>query len=270
MNEDKDKDVSFACNKDDKTIRQSDTVCKPARDYTYEGLAWRKSNIHCCWGRCTTDTRYPKRSPPGTFFIPFPKIGRFKEDMTDWEKNRETERTLKSTRWAQACGRNNFTVEQVNRNTYICSLHFVGGKGPTEEHPNPLIASPVSDSRKGKQKASTERLFFLKEKEKQAPITDVLNVPSSHDDKVDSAVEQEIIGGHISDYKEEDLMVNCNGKSIKNSYEKDVSGVQIENNILTNSMTSNSHPPGNMSYEVLSSADRSKYFIAFPSNEGIL
>ena len=36
------------------------------------------------------------------------------------------------------CGRKYFTIHDVKKDTYICSLHFIGGKGPTDEHPDPV------------------------------------------------------------------------------------------------------------------------------------
>ena len=29
-----------------------------------------------------------------------------------------------------------FTIDKITKDTYICSLHFVGGNGPTEEDLN--------------------------------------------------------------------------------------------------------------------------------------
>lgn len=42
---------------------------------------------------------------------------------------------------AKACGRKDFGVDNITKHTYVCSKHFVGGKGPTAEHPNPLPAA---------------------------------------------------------------------------------------------------------------------------------
>ena len=81
---DTDLDTTFAYNLDG----EPSWLCEkqPVKSYAYEGLSWRKSALHCCWGTCSTDTRYPERSPPGTYLIPFPKLGRSKEGMTEWEK----------------------------------------------------------------------------------------------------------------------------------------------------------------------------------------
>ena len=63
--------------------------------------------------------------------------------MTEWEKNRGKEKTLKCQRWVIACGRKGFTTNNVKKDTYICSIHFEGGKGPTMKYPNPIKAEPL-------------------------------------------------------------------------------------------------------------------------------
>ena len=93
------------------------------------------STRHCCWGECKTDSRYPDKWPNSLkelqqsgkkVFIPFPKPSQ------DIEKCK---------RWLVACSRQFFTEEKISRNTYICALHWPGGKGPTAETPDPLKAN---------------------------------------------------------------------------------------------------------------------------------
>ena len=93
------------------------------------------STKHCCWGECKTDSRYPDKWPNSLkelqqsgkkVFIPFPKPSQ------DIEKCK---------RWLVACSRQFFTEEKISRNTYICALHWPGGKGPTAETPDPLKAN---------------------------------------------------------------------------------------------------------------------------------
>ena len=84
---------------------------------------------HCCYGVCNSDSRYPERPEmAGVFFLTFPK------PLTKREK---------CLRWIKACGRphDTFNIQKINRATYICSLHFVGRKGPTAEHPDPIPAT---------------------------------------------------------------------------------------------------------------------------------
>ena len=95
---------------------------------------------HCSWGLCKSDSRFPENLPPGTEFIRFPKPGKIKKSMTKWEEEQQMQRTEKAKRWVHACGRKNFTVDKIRGHTYICSLHFIGGKGPTIDNPEPLNA----------------------------------------------------------------------------------------------------------------------------------
>ena len=46
--------------------------------------------------------------------------------------------TEKCLRWVESCGRKYFTIKNVTKDTYMCSLHFVGGNGPTDEYPDPI------------------------------------------------------------------------------------------------------------------------------------
>ena len=90
---------------------------------------------HCCWGKCNNDSRYPERLPDSLkemlkngqkAFIPFPKP---RHDLKLCQ------------RWVNACSRQNFSVKNVNYNTYICAVHWPGGKGPTKEFPDPFKAN---------------------------------------------------------------------------------------------------------------------------------
>ena len=41
-------------------------------------------------------------------------------------------------RWVNACSREDFTINEITRNTYICALHWPGQRGPTDEFTDPL------------------------------------------------------------------------------------------------------------------------------------
>ena len=62
----------------------------------------------------------------GVFFIGVPK------------KNADLEKCRK---WVNAFHRADFSINNVSKDTYICSKHFVGGNGPTEDHLNPIPAN---------------------------------------------------------------------------------------------------------------------------------
>ncbi|KAG5286449.1 hypothetical protein AALO_G00014980 [Alosa alosa] len=81
------------------------------------------------YGTCHSDTRYPERLEGGVCFFPFPK------------PKTQHERCLQ---WIKLCGRphSQLNPTKTNKNTYICSKHFVNGR-PTPDYPNPVsIATP--------------------------------------------------------------------------------------------------------------------------------
>ena len=87
----------------------------------------------CAWGTCKNDTRYPdsmiknRKGDPVTFFH-FPG------------QKRQTERR---NRWILACSRANSF--KCTKDSYVCSLHFVGENGPTNENPDPIPATASKD-----------------------------------------------------------------------------------------------------------------------------
>lgn len=82
----------------------------------------------CSWGTCKTDSCYPERlqTEDGKIisFHSFPSVKKFKE-------RRET--------WIRACCRGD--TFKCKKDSYICSLHFIGQQGPTKENPNPFPAN---------------------------------------------------------------------------------------------------------------------------------
>ena len=87
----------------------------------------RGGTKHCCYGLCNSDSRYShKPHMENVDFIRFPK------PWIDLEKCKK---------WVKACGRGDtFTTENVNNSTFICTKHFIGEKGPSEAHPDPIPA----------------------------------------------------------------------------------------------------------------------------------
>ncbi|GFR92427.1 zinc finger protein 782 [Elysia marginata] len=79
---------------------------------------------HCSFALCKNDSRH-KHQPhmQGVKFHFFPHPVRDRE---------------KCLRWVAACQRPKFTIEKVTRTMVVCSKHFIGGTGPTEEFPDPL------------------------------------------------------------------------------------------------------------------------------------
>ena len=89
-----------------------------------------KTTKHCCWGECKSDSRYPADMPEGTTFFRFPKPGKIRDNMTQWEREQARLKTEKAKCWQYLCGRQDFSkLSQIKKDTYICSLHFVGSQG---------------------------------------------------------------------------------------------------------------------------------------------
>lgn len=80
--------------------------------------------MRCAYLKCKSDSRYRhKEYMKGVEFMLFPKPH---ENLTLCKI------------WVNACGRGNFCVNNVTLNTYMCTKHFVGGRGPTRENPHPI------------------------------------------------------------------------------------------------------------------------------------
>ena len=133
---------------------------------TSASTARKGTTKHFCWGNCANDSRYPDKLPPGTYFMPFPKPGKIKESMTQLEKNIQNDKAEKARRWIHACGRKGFGIQNIKSHTYICSNHFFSGSGPTEEHPDPLLATlteaEIEKKLARKRKAPTSRQPIMK------------------------------------------------------------------------------------------------------------
>ena len=82
--------------------------------------------VKCCvYPGCGSDNR--KLSCIGVRFLPFPKPKTQLETCQRWIK-------------MLAKPQKEFNIHKINQYTYICSKHFVGGDGPTQEYPDPIPA----------------------------------------------------------------------------------------------------------------------------------
>ncbi|KAL3861755.1 hypothetical protein ACJMK2_007778 [Sinanodonta woodiana] len=82
--------------------------------------------LRCAWGTCNADERYPERLEGGCFI-------RFPTPKRDLEKVK---------RWIKACGRphKQLNIARINQHKAVCSKHFVGVNGPSENYPDPIQA----------------------------------------------------------------------------------------------------------------------------------
>ncbi|XP_065677354.1 uncharacterized protein LOC136092745 [Hydra vulgaris] len=100
---------------------------------SFSGLLGKRSTKHRYWGVCHSDSRYPDKLPAETFFLRFPKPGKIKEWMPNSEKEKQNIQTELCKKWIHACGRKSFNINNIKKDTYICSLHFFESKGPTQK-----------------------------------------------------------------------------------------------------------------------------------------
>ncbi|XP_070533446.1 uncharacterized protein [Ptychodera flava] len=125
---------------------------------------------HCCYGNCRSDSRYSHRDEmKDVFFIRFPKAHRNLE---------------KCQRWIYACGRKGFCIESIKKDTYICSLHFVGKNGPTDKYPDPIPATYTGEQVQRfsrKRKAPTQRDVPVLVKQQKRQSVDDICVPVDKD-----------------------------------------------------------------------------------------
>ena len=75
-------------------------------------------------------------------FVRLAKPSKLKDGLTYWEKTHKLKKTEKANCWFHACGGKDFCEpNQFKIDTDICTLHFVGGKGPMEDRPNSILAT---------------------------------------------------------------------------------------------------------------------------------
>ena len=76
---------------------------------------------------------------------------------------------------ACACGRG-FSIKNIKKDTFICSNYFIGGCGPTDEDPDPLLATLTGKecnkkaNRKFKPPKQQERIFPKAKKRKSENV----------------------------------------------------------------------------------------------------
>lgn len=98
---------------------------------------------HCAYGLCTSDV---KKKDPKIKFAPFPK---------PWLD------PLRAQRWVHLCGRQGFTIANISKQSYVCSLHFPPGQLlDWKENPD-LEPIPVGVRIIGEKTYLLEKLMFL-------------------------------------------------------------------------------------------------------------
>ena len=231
---------------------------------------------HCSWGICKSDSRFIDKAPVGTFFVRFPKPGKIKDSMTEWEKGKEVEKTEKCKRWVHACGRQDFSIEKVKKDTYICSLHFIGQHGPTAENPDPILATLSGKElvrKTSKRKPPAKREFNSSKKRRKATKSDELETnleihvqENLKSDETNLNVEETACDEQLELLDE--TVTKMEKSTQTTDYNKQIIASKVDNVILrnelnliaTSSLSQNRHSCMDMNV-ILASPEKSMYFI---------
>ena len=259
----------------------------------------RGATKHCCWGICKSDSRFPGSLPPSTVFIRFAKPGNIKDSMTEWEKQQQIDRTEKAKRWVHACGRKGFTIKRIKNHTYICSLHFIDGNGPTIDNPDPINATLTNseiDRKCRKRKAPKPRLPVVSKKRKtnneidvskhgcsnldidlHIELTDTMITPLNSTSYGLTDINIDALNSTLLDsLNTNTTSVGIEDKATQTVYDKYVLGAKIDTILLRNQVVQEKVEAKNLSQcksfnrmspaVILASESKSKYFIGlYPS-----
>ena len=70
-------------------------------------------------------------SVPGVFFLQFAKPGWVKDNLTSWQKNRRNRRQkMRNVGYMLVVEKIFSRISDIEKDTYICSIHFVKENGP--------------------------------------------------------------------------------------------------------------------------------------------
>ena len=107
----------------------------------------RGASKHCCYGLCKSDSRSKDYNEQCNFyFISFPKPciamkqGKIVQEKLKYHV-KGCLKCKKCAKWVRLCGLSDErfnSINKVKKDSYICSLHFVGESGPTEAYPDPI------------------------------------------------------------------------------------------------------------------------------------
>lgn len=98
---------------------------------------------HCCYGTCNSDSRFLQND--SIFFIRFAKpCVQYRHKLIKEGERKHINscpQCKKCQEWVKKCHRADSrfqNIDDVKKDTYICSLHFHGNEGPTEQYPDPM------------------------------------------------------------------------------------------------------------------------------------
>lgn len=176
-------------------------------------------------------------------FIPFPK---------------PSQGIDKCQRWINACSRETFSVKNINRNTYICALHWPGEKGPNKEHPDPLKANlsqrEVAKAVRPKRKAPLPRSSEVKHSTKRLRAENGQSMENDSSRSNQNDVSFNSIDFNVDSVADSpELQSN---KGTQTDFTKHELSIKIETIILKNELKATTSQSGlkvisNLSYEMI-------------------
>ena len=200
--------------------------------------------------------------------------------MTQWEKDRENVKTEKAKKWVHACGREGFSIKNIKKDTFICSNHFIGCCGPTEEDPDPLLATLTDKelkkkaSRKRKPLKQQELIPPKAKKIKSENMTPIVEITDTFETTDTNDIVLENSADYVDIYTSNDAATNTeiNVCDITTQTEPDklAAAGQIDNVLLKNELNlmknsknlSVCHSQNSMDMNVISKSEKNtKYFI---------
>ena len=114
-------------------------------------------------------------------------------------------RSRKCENWESlwhACGREGFSIKNIKRDTFICFNHFIGCCGPTEEDPDPFLATltdkELGNERTRKRKPPKQRELIPPKAKKRKSENMTPNVEST--DTFESTDTNDIVLENSVDY----------------------------------------------------------------------
>ncbi|XP_074105654.1 uncharacterized protein LOC141531636 [Cotesia typhae] len=176
---------------------------------------------HCCYGVCRSDTRNKSFLANQYFFVSFRKPCleyRQKRIKTTVKNHINTcSKCSKCDLWVKRCGRGDGRfqgIDHVNKDTYICSLHFEGESGPTTEYPDPISCVQGQSSQKMKIITRTSLAEKYKEiKDNSDNSTGVSNSSAEDMECENGAVDVGTIENIVIDSSNENVTLTVNSNS---------------------------------------------------------
>lgn len=187
-------------------------------------------------------------------FIPFPKPSQGSE---------------RCQRWVNACSREDFTINNITRNTYICALHWPGQRGPTDEFPDPLkanfTAQEVLKASRPKRKAPQPRVLVnksAKEDDSDSCLPSTSAEDLSEAERSNLETEDVCTENELSGWGEDENNKGTQTEFTKHELSSKIETIIIKNELKTKTSQDCVNIVNKLSYEVVAKdSNHMKHFV---------